>query len=203
MPGFSLRREDGSSFTERDLLGRTTVLVFYPFAFSDVCTDQMQVYEEALADIADAGATMYGVSCDAIDSQKAFRTSLGITIPQLSDFEPKGSASRAFGAYFEPGGMATRALVIVGPRRRRQVELGRRAPGCDAGRQHDLRRSGGGFLSGSRGGGRRPRSLACWRTPRSLRPCRPPRSLAQDAAAVSGGAYVRRVGFVMSGMCPV
>ncbi len=114
-PRFSLRRDDGSSFTEGDLLGRTTVLVFYPFAFSEVCTDQMQVYEEALADIADAGATMYGVSCDAIDSQRAFRTSLGITIPQLSDFEPKGATSRAFGVYFEPGGMATRALVIVGP----------------------------------------------------------------------------------------
>jgi peroxiredoxin (alkyl hydroperoxide reductase subunit C) len=33
----------------------------------------------------------------------------------LSDFEPKGATAKAFGAYFEPGGMATRALVIVGP----------------------------------------------------------------------------------------
>ena len=36
-----------------------------------------------------------------------------MTIPQLVDFEPKGEASRAFGAYFEPAGMSNRALVIV------------------------------------------------------------------------------------------
>jgi len=36
-----------------------------------------------------------------------------VTIGQLSDFEPKGAASRAFGAFFEPGGMATRALVVL------------------------------------------------------------------------------------------
>jgi peroxiredoxin (alkyl hydroperoxide reductase subunit C) len=91
------------------------VLVFYPFAFSPVCTDQLQIYEEALDELGAQGATLYGVSCDATYSQTAFRESLGVSIEQLSDFEPKGAASRAFGAYFEPGGMSNRALVIVGP----------------------------------------------------------------------------------------
>ena len=36
-------------------------------------------------------------------------------IEQLSDWEPKGEASRAFGAYFAPRGCSARALVIVGP----------------------------------------------------------------------------------------
>ena len=49
------------------------------------------------------------------DSQRAFRESLGTNIEMLSDFEPKGAMARAFGAFWEPGGMATRALVIVGP----------------------------------------------------------------------------------------
>ena len=115
VPEFTLKREDGSDFTREDLLGHTTVLVFYPFAFSPVCTDQLQIYEEALEDFAAQGATLYGVSTDASWSQKAFKEKLGITIPQLSDFEPKGAAARAFGAYFEPGGMTNRALVIVGP----------------------------------------------------------------------------------------
>ena len=114
-PEFTLKREDGSDFTREDLLGHTTVLVFYPFAFSPVCTDQMQVYEEALEDFAAQGATLYGVSTDAVWSQKAFKEKLGVTIEQLSDFEPKGKAARAFGAYFEPRGMTNRALVIVGP----------------------------------------------------------------------------------------
>jgi peroxiredoxin (alkyl hydroperoxide reductase subunit C) len=115
VPDFVLKREDGGDFTQADLQGTTTVLVFYPFAFSSVCTDQFQIYEEALAEIAEQGATVYGVSTDATPSQTAFREKLGISIEQLSDFEPKGATAKLFGAYFEPAGMTNRALVIVGP----------------------------------------------------------------------------------------
>ena len=112
-PEFTLLREDGEPFTRSDLLGGgTTVLVFYPFAFSPVCTDQFQIYEEVLPDFRERGARLFGVSTDSTWAQKAFKDKLGITIPQLSDFEPKGAASRALGAYFEPGGMTNRAIVI-------------------------------------------------------------------------------------------
>ena len=113
-PEFTLRREDGSEFTQQDLLGHTTVLVFYPFAFSPVCTDQMNLYEEVLDEFKARGATLYGVSCDASYSQKAFREALGVSIQQLSDFEPKGATCRAFGVY-HPAGFPQRALAIVGP----------------------------------------------------------------------------------------
>jgi len=115
VPAFVLKREDGSDFTQDDLTGATTVLVFYPFAFSPVCTDQLQVYEEALDELKARGATLYGVSTDARWSQAAFRERLGVTFEQLSDFEPKGATARKLGVYFEPGGMTNRALVIVGP----------------------------------------------------------------------------------------
>jgi peroxiredoxin (alkyl hydroperoxide reductase subunit C) len=114
-PEFTLRTEDGEEFTREDLAGATTVLVFYPAAFSSVCTDQFQIYHEVLEDFAAQGARLFGVSCDQSDSQTAFRESLGVAIPMLSDFEPKGAATRAFGAYFEPTGVSNRALVIVGP----------------------------------------------------------------------------------------
>jgi mycoredoxin-dependent peroxiredoxin len=113
-PEFTLRREDGSEFTRQDLLGNTTVLVFYPFAFSRVCTDQLNLYEEVLDEFKTRGATLYGVSCDAAYSQSAFREKLGVSIEQLSDFEPKGEACRAFGVY-HPLGFPQRALVIIGP----------------------------------------------------------------------------------------
>lgn len=114
VPDFTLQRADGSPFTPADLADKTTVLVFYPFAFSPVCTDQLNLYEEVLDEFKARGATLYAVSCDAGWSQTAFREKLGLTIPQLSDFEPKGSASRAFGVY-HPGGFPQRALVIIGP----------------------------------------------------------------------------------------
>jgi peroxiredoxin (alkyl hydroperoxide reductase subunit C) len=113
-PDFMLRREDGGEFTRADLEGRTTVLVFYPFAFSPVCTDQLNLYEEVLEDFKAQGATLYGVSCDSPYAQTAFREKLGVSIEQLSDFEPKGAACRAFGVY-HPGGFPQRALVTIGP----------------------------------------------------------------------------------------
>jgi peroxiredoxin len=114
-PNFKLATEDGGSFTGKDLKGQRTVLVFYPFAFSPVCTDQLQLYEAALGELTEAGLTKcYGVSCDSSWSQKAFREKLGVSIEQLSDFEPKGAACKAFGVY-HPGGFPQRALVIVAP----------------------------------------------------------------------------------------
>jgi len=115
VPSFSLAREDGSTFTEADLIGKTTVLVFYPFAFSPVCTNQLQAYTEALPEITVDGAEIYAVSTDPTFSQIAFREQLGVPIEQLSDFEPKGATAKLFGAYFDPAGMTNRALVIVGP----------------------------------------------------------------------------------------
>lgn len=117
IPDFVLKTADGEDFTPADLDGRTTVLVFYPFAFSPVCTDQLQIYDEVIDDIAAKGATVYGVSTDASPSQSAFQAQMGVSIQQLSDFEPKGATAKALGAFFEPGGMTNRALVIIGPDR--------------------------------------------------------------------------------------
>ncbi len=113
-PAFKLAREDGTSFTEQDLQGQTTILVFYPFAFSPVCTDQLQLYEGALGGFAERGAKLYGVSCDSSWSQKAFRETLGVSSEQLSDFEPKGITCAAFGV-LHAGGFPQRALVITDP----------------------------------------------------------------------------------------
>jgi peroxiredoxin len=114
-PSFRLAREDGQRFTETDLRdGHTTILVFYPFAFSPVCTDQLQLYDKALGELTGNGEQIYGVSCDSSFAQTAFREKLGVSIPQLSDFEPKGVACSAFGVLHE-GGFPQRALVITGP----------------------------------------------------------------------------------------
>ena len=112
VPDFTLKTEDLEDFTQADLDGHTSVLVFFPGAFSPTCTDQLQVYEEVVDELREQGVEMYGISCDGPFALKAFREKLNLSIPQLSDFEPKGEASRALGAYFEPGGMSNRAIVI-------------------------------------------------------------------------------------------
>jgi peroxiredoxin (alkyl hydroperoxide reductase subunit C) len=114
VPSFSLKGAEDRTFTDADLAGRTTVLVFYPFAFSPVCTDQLSLYDELRDQFAEQGATLYGVSCDSIWSQAAFKEKLGIEMEQLSDFEPKGATCTEFDVY-HPAGFPQRALVIIGP----------------------------------------------------------------------------------------
>ena len=114
IPEISLVKGNGEFFTTSDFDGKTTILVFYPFAFSPVCTDQFSIYEEVLDDIAERGAVMYGVSCDSMVAQTAFIEKLGVTTQQLSDFEPKGAACKALGV-LHPGGFPERALMVVGP----------------------------------------------------------------------------------------
>ena len=111
-PEFTLASPDGV-FTRADLEGKRTLLVFYPFAFSSVCTNQLSIYNDLLADFRGHGLTLYGVSCDAVASQQAFKEQLGIEIEQLSDFEPKGATCTAFGV-LHPAGMPQRALVLIG-----------------------------------------------------------------------------------------
>ena len=113
-PSFTLARADGESFTEQDLHGRTSVLVFYPFAFSPVCTDQLQLYEELRGEL--ERAAMRSTASPAIPrwAQSAFKEKLGVGSEQLSDFEPKGAACAAFGV-LHAGGFPQRALVITGP----------------------------------------------------------------------------------------
>jgi peroxiredoxin (alkyl hydroperoxide reductase subunit C) len=129
VPEFTLKRENGEPFTRDDLAGKTTVLVFYPGAFSSVCTNQFQIYEEVLDEFVAKGATLYGVSIDQTDSQVAFRESMGVTIQMLSDSHPQAAASKAFGAFFEPTGVANRALVIVGPDQKVQYSWEGEHPG--------------------------------------------------------------------------
>ena len=111
-PDFALPDQDGHIVKLEDLRGQTTVLVFYPMDFSPVCTDQLNVYQEVLPDL---DAQLYGVSIDSAFAHKAFQQHLGITIPLLADFHPKGEVAKAYGVYIDERGHNQRALVMIGP----------------------------------------------------------------------------------------
>ena len=112
-PDFSLRDQDGNEVTLASLRGQTVVLVFYPLDFSPVCTDQLNVYQEVLAELVAEGTRLYGVSVDSAFAHKAFRERLGITFPLLADFHPKGEVARRYGVYRDADGIAERALVLL------------------------------------------------------------------------------------------
>jgi peroxiredoxin len=114
-PDFTLPDQDGNKVSLADFRGRTVVLVFYPADFSPVCTNQLNVYQEVLPQIEEHGATLVGISVDGAFSHKAFREHLGVSMPLLADFHPKGEVAKAYGVFVEDYGVAGRALVMVDP----------------------------------------------------------------------------------------
>jgi peroxiredoxin (alkyl hydroperoxide reductase subunit C) len=89
------------------------MLVFYPVDFSPVCSDQLSIYQEVLPEITAKGAELVGVTVDSSWAHKAFQEKLGIDLPLLADFHPKGEVCRAYGAYIEERGHPNRSLVLI------------------------------------------------------------------------------------------
>jgi peroxiredoxin len=112
-PDFTLRDQDGERVSLSDYRGRRVLLVFYPADFSPVCSDQLSIYQEVKPEIAAKGVELVGISVDGVFAHKAFQERLGVDTPLLSDFEPKGEVSRAYGSYLDRVGTANRTLVLV------------------------------------------------------------------------------------------
>ena len=112
-PDFTLRDHEGKKITLSELRGQTIVLVFYPLDWSPVCTDQLNLYQDALAEFRKQGAVLYGISVDSAFSHKAFREHLGIEFPLLADFEPKGAVARDYDRYIDKNGTNARGFVVI------------------------------------------------------------------------------------------
>lgn len=114
-PDFTLADQDGNQVSLADYRDRTVVLVFYPADFSPVCTDQLSVYQELVPQFEERDVSLLGISVDGAFCHSAFRTELGVSMPLLADFHPKGEVAKAYGVWTEEYGMAARALVMVAP----------------------------------------------------------------------------------------
>ena len=113
-PDFTLKDQHGQDVSLTDFQGeKNVVIVFYPFAFSRVCTGELCELRDNITDFSDDHTALLGVSCDHMFSQRAFAEHDGITFPLLSDFWPHGAVSKAFGIFNEKAGCSGRATFIV------------------------------------------------------------------------------------------
>lgn len=113
-PDFSLRDQHGQRVSLTDFRGeRNVVLVFYPFAFSGVCTGELHELRDHLADFANERTALVAVSCDHMFSQRAYADRDGYTFPLLSDHWPHGAVSSAYGIFNEKAGCSGRATFII------------------------------------------------------------------------------------------
>ncbi len=113
-PDFTLRNQHGESVTLSDFNGKQHVaVVFYPFAFSGVCTGELCEIRDSIADFSDEDTAVLAVSCDPMFSLRAFADQEGLEFQLLSDFWPHGEVSKAYGVFNEQLGCSARATFIV------------------------------------------------------------------------------------------
>lgn len=114
-PDFTLKSQHRQDVTLSSFRGRkNVVLVFYPAAFSGVCTGQFTRLGQKEARFADEDAQVLGVSVDNFESLRAFAESLGLEDTLLlADFHPKGAVAEAYGVYLDRFGISGRATFVI------------------------------------------------------------------------------------------
>jgi peroxiredoxin len=112
-PEFSLPDQDKQVVALADLRGTPVLVVFYPFAFSGLCTGELCQLRDELSVYTDAGVKVLAVSTDPTFTLKAYREKEGFDFPLLSDFWPHGAVAQAYGAFNEKAGMALRATFLI------------------------------------------------------------------------------------------
>ncbi|QIG42789.1 peroxiredoxin [Nocardioides anomalus] len=113
-PDFTLRDQFGQDVTLSSFRGRKAVaLIFYPYAFSGVCTGEMAGIRDRLAEFLTFDTEVLGISCDPVFAQRAFADADGLNFPLLSDFWPHGAVSRAYDVFDERTGAARRSSYVV------------------------------------------------------------------------------------------
>jgi peroxiredoxin len=112
-PDFDLPSGPDSRLRLSDLRGKPVILVFYPADWSPVCGDELALFNEILPEFQRHDAELLGISVDGVWCHRAYRDARKLQFPLLSDFEPKGAVSRAYGAYRTPEGFSERALFLL------------------------------------------------------------------------------------------
>ncbi|WIY02317.1 peroxiredoxin [Amycolatopsis mongoliensis] len=92
---------------------KPVLLVFYPFAFSGICTGELCQLRDEFADYDGKGVQVLGVSVDTPFSLKAWAEKEGYQFPLLSDFWPHGEVAKAYGVFNEQAGLAVRGTFLI------------------------------------------------------------------------------------------
>ena len=136
-PDFTLTNQDRQPVTLSGQRGKPVVLVFFPAAFSSVCTKELCTFRDSMAKLGAATAQVYGISVDTFFTLKAFQDHEKLTFPLLSDFNKQ--VIRDYGVFNEDmiglKGIAKRAVFVIDKdgivRHREVLEDARNEPDYD------------------------------------------------------------------------
>ncbi len=113
-PDFTLMNQHGESVSLSSFKSKKNVVViFYPFAFSGICTGELCAIRDDLAAFENDNSELLAISCDPMYAQKAFAEQEGYKFGVLADFWPHGAAAKAYGVFNEERGCAIRGTFII------------------------------------------------------------------------------------------
>ena len=113
-PDFTLKDQNGQDVTLSSFKGaKNVVVVFYPFAFSGICTGELCEIRDNLGAFVSDDVQVLAISTDHMFSQRAWADKEGYFFPLLSDFWPHGGVARAYGVLNEKAGAALRGTFLI------------------------------------------------------------------------------------------
>jgi mycoredoxin-dependent peroxiredoxin len=113
-PDFALRDQFGQDVVLSSYAGRKAVLlVFFPWAFSHVCTSEMGGIRARLDEFMTFDTEVFAISTDPTYSLRVFADTDGLNFPLLSDFWPHGAVAQAYGVFDGERGVARRSSFVI------------------------------------------------------------------------------------------
>lgn len=113
-PGFALPDQHGRTVRLADFRGvKNVVLLFFPFAFTSVCTGELRTVQDRLPEFQNDHVQLLAASCDSMHALRAFSDGEGLDFPVLSDFWPHGTAARSYGVFAADKGCAVRGTFVI------------------------------------------------------------------------------------------
>lgn len=115
-PNFTLRDTDKSEHSLTDYAGENVVLLFFPLAFTGVCTTELCQIRDEKSIYEDLGARVLAISVDTLFSLDKFKEEQGYNFPMLSDWNK--DTARSYGALYEDfvlgmKGVAKRSAFVI------------------------------------------------------------------------------------------
>jgi peroxiredoxin len=115
-PDFTLFDSEKKKITLSEMKGKNVLLLFFPQAFTGVCTTQLCTVRDDISRYNNANATVLGVSVDSVFTLEKFKAEQGYNFPLLSDFNKE--VSRAYNALYEDWildmkGVSKRSAFII------------------------------------------------------------------------------------------
>jgi len=112
-PPFTTRNQYGQEVTLAQLRGAPVVVVFYPWAFSGICTSELGALRDDLDQFDAVGARVVAISCDAMFSLRIFAEQENLGFDLLTDHWPHGAIAQSYGVFNEEAGCALRGTFVL------------------------------------------------------------------------------------------